>query len=81
MSTCNGLLVIAIKLKAKKKKSRFLNVVILHSAESKTWTEVSYPSMLCYHTKFQNPVSSGTSIAPTSEVRKAAMLVLLTVVN
>jgi hypothetical protein len=37
--------------------------------------------MICYHTKFQDPIYSSINIIPNSEVGTATMLVLLMAEN
>jgi len=44
-----------------------------------TYTEVRYISKIYYHTKFHDPTLNAASVAPTSKLCKAAMLLLLTV--
>jgi len=66
-------LVIDIKWKAKYSSTP---VAVSHS-KKKSLTKVVYFSKIYYCTIFEDPTLNGTSVAPTSEIHMAVMLVLL----
>jgi hypothetical protein len=71
MPSSSGLIVITIKLKVKHRLHP-LATFVLH------FTKFAYPLKISYHSSFQDPISSGANIAPTSQVYVSAMLLLKT---
>jgi hypothetical protein len=69
---------LAITVKHKSKWEFFhIHHDVLHSIKKITWTEVASFSNICYHTSFQDPILSGTSITLTSQDCTSAMLILI----
>jgi hypothetical protein len=81
MLTSNGSLVVAIKPKAKYRFYAAAMLLFFVLQNKIVFTEVAYLSRIYYLISFQDPVLSGASVAPTSQVLVSSMLILPTVGN